>query len=89
MINTRLSWLTAGEAGRDDADQDPSAVLLAHHEGAAAVPLARVLPARLVAGAQHFRVEDDGDAALPVPGLAQRVLHERHVNHLQHAYGIG
>jgi hypothetical protein len=83
VVNTRLAGLTAREAGRDDADQDPAAVLLAHHERAAAVPLAGVFATRLIPGAHHLGVEDDGDAPLAVPRLAQRVLHKRHVHHLR------
>ncbi len=82
MVNARLARLTAREAGGHNADEDPAAVLLADHERAAAVPLAGVLAARLVARAHHLRVEDDGNAALPVPGLALGVLHQGNVNHL-------
>ena len=82
MINARLTGLAAGEAGRDQTHQDPTAVLLPHHQRSAAVPLAGVLAARLVAGAHHLGIQYDGDAALPVPGLALGILHQGHVNHL-------
>ena len=83
VIYSRLSGLTAREAGRDEAHQHPTSVLLPNHERTAAVALTGILAAEPVSGAEHFRVEVDGDTLPAVPGLTLLVGDQRDIHHLQ------
>lgn len=78
----RLSTRCTGIARRDNAYQIPTAVLLMHQRSAG-IALAGVLAAIAIAGAQHLLVDDDIDAILSVPALANAILNHGHINSLQ------
>lgn len=62
--------------------QIPTAVLLMHQR-AAGIALAGILAAIAIAGAQHLLVDDDIDAILSMPALADAILNHGHIDSLQ------